>query len=88
MSKRSIILFLIIVSILILLSGFYRVYEIFYSSYFNQLEYSQIAYIGNGETPTKKDILFSGFKNLKTIMISSTISILIIYSKNLFLNRK
>ncbi|UOK41599.1 MULTISPECIES: hypothetical protein [Flavobacterium] len=86
MSKRSIILFLIIASILILLVGFYRVYEIFYHSYFNQTEYSQIAFIGNEEIPTKKEIVFSEFKNLKTITISSVISILIIYGKKL--NRK
>jgi hypothetical protein len=87
MSKRIIILFIIITSILILLFGIYRVYEIFYSSYFNQTEYTQIAFIGNEGIPTKKEILFSGFRDLKIIAISSFISILIINGKRI-LNRK
>jgi cell division septal protein FtsQ len=83
MSKRSIILFLVITSILVLLVGFYRVYEIFYHSYFNQTEYCQIAYTGNKEISTKKEILFYGFKNLKIIAISTIISILIINGKKI-----
>lgn len=83
MSKCSIILFLVITSALVLLIGFYRVYEIFYHSYFNQTEYSQIAFIGNKEIPTKIEILFSGFKNLKTIAISMIVSIVIINGKKI-----
>lgn len=70
-----------------MLMGFYRVYEIFYPSYFSQTEYSQIAFFGDEEIPTKKEILFSEFKNLKTITVSSIISFLIIYGEKL-LNRK
>ncbi len=87
MPKRTIILFLIITSVLILFFGFFRVYEIFYSSYFNQTEYTQIAFIGNEEIPTKMEILFLEFKNLRTITISSIISILIMYGKKI-VNRK
>lgn len=87
MSKRLIVLFLIITSLLILLVGFYRIYEIYYPSYFSPTVYTQITFIGNGEIPTKKEILFSGFKNFKILTISSIISILIIYGKKT-LNRK
>ncbi len=87
MSKRTIILFIIITSIFILLFGVYRIYEMFYSSYFNQTEYTQIAFIGSETISTKKEILFSGFKDLKIIAISSFISILIINRKRI-LNRK
>lgn len=86
-NKYSIILFLIMTSIFILLCGIYRFYELFYSSYFNQIEYTQIAFIGNEEMPTKSEILFSGFKDLQAIIVSSIISALIIYGKNLFLKR-
>ena len=87
MSKRKIILFIILTSIFILFVGIYRVYEIFYPSYFNQTEYTQIAFIGNEGIPTKKEILLSGLKDLKIIAISSFISILIINGKRI-LNRK
>lgn len=63
--------------------GFYRVYEVFYPSYFNQTGYSQIAFIATNEIPTKKEILFSEFENLKTIAISSIISIVIVYGKKI-----
>lgn len=88
MSKRSIILFFILTSIAILSFGVYRIYEIFYSSYFNQVEYAQVAFLGNQEIPTKKEILFSGFKDLKIIPSSALISIIIIYVGKLFLHRK
>ncbi len=87
MSKRIIILFIIITSIFILLFGIYRVYVIFYSSYFNQTEYTLIAFIGNEGISIKKEILFSGFKDLKIIAIGSFISVLIINGKRI-LNRK
>jgi hypothetical protein len=87
MSKRQIILSIILISILILFVGIYRVYEIFYYSYFNQTEYTQIAFIGNRGIPTKTEILFSGFKDLKIILINTFISIVIVNGKRI-LNRK
>jgi hypothetical protein len=87
MKKRKIILFIILTCIFILFVGIYRVYEMFYSSYFNQIEYTQIAFIGNKEMPTKREILFSGFNDLKIIILNSLISILIINGKRI-LNRK
>lgn len=86
MSKRLIISFLILTSLIILLIGVYRVYNLFYNSYFSSTSYTQIAFIGNKEIPTKTEILFSGFKSLKVITISSIISIVAIYSKKM-LNR-
>jgi len=87
MSKSKIILFIIFTSMLILSVGIYSVYELFYSSYLNQTEYTQIASIGNEGIPTKKEVLFSGFKDQKIIAISAFISILIINGKRI-LNRK
>ena len=87
MSKRKIVLFIILTSIFILFVGIYKVYEIFYTTYFNQTKYTQIAFIGNSEIPTKKEILFSGFKDLKIVTINSLISFLIINGKEI-LNRK
>lgn len=72
---------LLLAFIFILLFGIFRVYEVFYSSYFNHLEYTQIATIGNKETPTKIELLFSGFGNFKIIVLSIVISFLIICVK-------
>ncbi|WP_298117119.1 hypothetical protein [Flavobacterium sp.] len=83
MSKRKIISFIILTFIFILFVGVYSVYEVFYSSYFNQMDYTQIASIGNDEIPTKLEMLFSGFKDLKVILISSLISVLIINGKRI-----
>jgi hypothetical protein len=71
--------------IFILLFGFFRVCEVFYSSYFNQTEYVQIATIGNKEIPTKIELLFLEFRNLITIIISLVSSIIIICGKKLLL---
>ena len=87
MKNRKIILFIILTCIFISFVGIYRVYEMFYSSYFNQIEYTQIEFIGNKEIPTKREILFSGFNDLKIIILNSLISILIINGKRI-LNRK
>ncbi|WP_298136374.1 hypothetical protein [Flavobacterium sp.] len=83
MSKRKIISIIILTFIFILLVGVYSVYELFYSSYFNQMDYTQIASIGNEEISTKIEMLFSGFKDLKVILISSLISVLIINGKRI-----
>lgn len=61
----------------------YRVYEIFYSSYFKQIEYSHLATIGDKEMLTKTDVLLSGFTNLKTIMLSLVTSFFIVFGKKL-----
>lgn len=76
---------LLLASVFILLFGIFRVYEIFYSSYFNQTEYIQIATIGNKEMPTKIELLFSVFGNFKIIALSIISSFLIIYGKKLLL---
>lgn len=47
------------------------------------MDYTQIASIGNDEIPTKLEMLFSGFKDLKVILISSLISVLIINGKRI-----
>lgn len=86
-SKRTFILILVVTSIFILLWGIYRVYEIFYPSYFNQTEYTQISFIGNEKIPTKSEILFSGFKNIEVIIVSSIISFFIVSAKKLFLSK-
>lgn len=72
---------LLLASIFILLFGIFRVYEIFYSTYFNQTEYIQIATIGDNEMPTKSELLFSGFGNFKIIVLSIIAGFLVIYGK-------
>lgn len=74
---------LLLAFLFILLFGIFRVYEVFYSLYFNQKEYIQIATIGDNEMLTKTDVLFSEFKNLKTITLSIIASFLIISGKKL-----
>lgn len=58
MSIRKIILILILNVIFLLLYGFYREYQIFYVSYFNQIEYIHIGFIDTKEVPTKIEIFF------------------------------
>lgn len=79
---------LLLAFVFILLVGIFRVYEVFYSSYFNQTEYIQIATIGNKEMPKKIELLFSEFGNFKIIVISIIASFLIICGKKLFVKNK
>lgn len=88
MTKRSMAIFFIITILFILLFGIYRVYEIFYSSYFSPTEYTQTAFIGEDENPTKMEILLYGFQDLKVVVISSVVSILIICYTKLIRRRK
>lgn len=76
---------LLIAFIFIMLFGLFRVYKIFYSSYFNQTEYVQTATIGNKEMPTKIELLFSVFGNFEIIALSIISSFLLIYGKKLLL---
>lgn len=87
MSKRLITIFFLITIFLILFHGIHRIYEIFYSSYFSYTDYTQIAFIGKEKAPTKTEILFYGFKDIKVIVISSVISILVICSTKVVRNK-
>lgn len=69
--------------ITLVMVGLYSVYEIFYSPYFNHLEVVQLAFEGN-RIPSKAEIVFSQFRNFKTVIICLTASILIVYGKAKF----
>lgn len=88
MTKRVIILFFLITIALIVFHGLYRIYEIFYPSYFTQTGYNQIAFIGNKELLTKNELLFYGFKDLKVLLISSLCSFLMIFCFKLIRRKK
>lgn len=83
MTNQTIFKVLILTLFFIMFFGIYRVYELFYSSYFNQIEYTQLATIGHKQVSTKTEVLFSEFKNLKTITLSLVTSFLIILGKKL-----
>ena len=76
MNKYFSIFFLTI--ILILIYGIYITYDIFYSNYFDQVNYSDTTFIGTTKIPSKIEIIFSGFKNLKIIIICFFISTILI----------
>lgn len=46
---------------------------------FNQTVYTQISFFGN-KVPSKLEVSFSGFKDLKIVLVSSLISFVIICS--------
>jgi len=77
MTKGLVINFFVTTLLLVLLHGFFRVYEVFYSSYFNQTEYTQTAFIGNGNMPNKYELLFYGFTSFKVLTVSIILSLII-----------
>lgn len=77
MTKRLVIIFFITTILLVLLHGFFRICEIFYPSYFNQTEYTQIAFIENGKMPDKYELLFYGFTSFEILTVSVILSLII-----------
>jgi hypothetical protein len=84
MINKTIFKALILTSFFIISFGIYRVCEVFYSYYFNQIEYTQLATIGNKAMLTKTDVLLSEFKNIKTIMLSLVTNFFIVFGKKLY----
>jgi hypothetical protein len=60
---------------LLLFSGLYFCYEIFYSSYFNQSQYEWYGFVENGKMPSKIDIILNGFKSPINFLYSTEIAI-------------
>lgn len=77
MTKRLVIIFFVTTILLVLLHGVFRIYEVFYPSYFNQTEYTQAAFIGNGKMPDKYELLFYGFTSFKVLTICIILSLII-----------
>lgn len=88
MTNQTIFKVLILTLFFIIFFGTYRVYELFYYSYFNQIEFTQLATIGDKQVSTKMEVLFSEFKNLKTISLSLVTSLLIVFGKKLLSKKK
>jgi hypothetical protein len=68
----------IISSALIILYGLYAVYEIFYANYFSQVHFELHLWPGRSDPPTKAEIIFTGFTNLKLIGVTTSISIIVV----------
>lgn len=77
MTKRLVIIFFITTVLLVLLHGIFRIYEVFYPSYFNQTEYTQTVFIGNGKILEKHELLFYGFTSFKVLTVSIILSVII-----------
>lgn len=77
MKRRTILVLFLLCSLLILLRGVYNIYVIFYSSYLDVTAFEIHAFKEN--VPTKLGVLFSGFKDYKTVLISGVLSITILY---------
>ncbi|MCI9844270.1 hypothetical protein [Flavobacterium pectinovorum] len=77
MTKRLVTIFFVTTILLVLLHGVFRIYEVFYPSYFNQKEYTQIAFIENGKMPDKYELLFYGFTSFEVLTVSLILSLII-----------
>ena len=76
--RKTIIYFLLIFLIVVFSFGIYRLYDVFYSGYFNIGEYRQIAFLG--ERQTKLQILLYGFTDLQVLLLSISFSIIFIFA--------
>ncbi len=74
MKLKSFLSILIITAFLIFIYRLYYIYNLFYSNYFDPTSYERYVWIGRDKMPTKIEIFFWGFTDLKTIGITFVIS--------------
>lgn len=78
MKWKKIIAIALVSSLLILAYGTYNIYQIFYPDYFCQTCYTQVVF--KGPVPTKLEILFWGFRDLRVMLVCVLLGLFIVQS--------